>query len=236
MTTLRSLLVTLLVSVVASAAPVRIVLLQDKTGSSNWTRTPQLTVEDIDPLIDLLKTNGGEIGIGLIRDTSNRGLVRLRIDAAPDEPKIRQRTGRPYDDLRQAREYRVEYAKWEQLFPAWKNDVEGKIAGFKASVAPLLATNADARATDLWGAVQRADLMLSEPAATDISTHSWLLASTDGGHNRGRVLTRRLRSGARLVVINSAGTFGELAALQPLSFENIRASVRYVIQSERGGR
>src|SRR5512135_1608073 len=70
----------------AECIPVRVAIFQDKSGSTNWTGTPTLKVEDVEPLVDLLSYCGGELGFGLISDNSNRGLIRLIIDPQPMKP------------------------------------------------------------------------------------------------------------------------------------------------------
>jgi hypothetical protein len=229
------LLALLLVACLSYAAPIRIVVLQDKTESANWTRTPQITVADLDPIFDLLKQLSGELAFGLVRDSSNRGLVRVRIGAAPLEPRKPQRAGRSFDDMRSAREYREQHADWERKLVAWKTETEAKIVLFKAAVEPLIKQKADAPATDLWGAVRRADLLLAEPVAGHMTLHAWLLASTDGGHNRGPILNGELRSGARLVIVNAADESGSLASLHPLRFESLLAAIRFLVETESGG-
>ena len=62
---------------------VRAVVLQDQTGSVNWTRTPTLCYEDLKPLVNLVRERSGEVAFGLIRDSSNRGLIRLAV-TTPD--------------------------------------------------------------------------------------------------------------------------------------------------------
>src|ERR1039458_9044909 len=47
-----------------ASPPVIVALLQDQTGSTTWTRTPQLAPEEIEPLIPLLMRGGGELALG----------------------------------------------------------------------------------------------------------------------------------------------------------------------------
>ena len=76
--------ITIMITLAAAAAAqgrvaVRAVVLQDQTGSVNWTRTPTLCYEDLIPLVNLVRERSGELAFGLIRDSSNRGLLRLAI-------------------------------------------------------------------------------------------------------------------------------------------------------------
>lgn len=216
------------------AAPVRVVVLQDKTGSANWTRTPQLTLSDFDRLIDLLKARSGEVAFGLIRDSSNRGLLRLRIDSAPVAPEKPAQTGRVFDDARSVKAYRQANATYHRQLEQWQTATDASITLFKSSMGPLLDQPANARATDVFGAIRRGDLLLAEPQANGApAVHAWLIAATDGDHNNGPVMMGKLRSGARLVVINSAGRIGSLKVFAPITFESISSAMRFMIEAEK---
>jgi hypothetical protein len=236
MTTLRRLIAVLLTSITASGAPVRVVLLQDKTGSANWTRTPQLVITDFNPLMDLIKTNSGEIALGLIRDSSNRGLLRLRVDLPPVEPPKPVPTGRPFDDMRATKTYRTASTVYQNDLEAWQKRTESEIAAFKSQAVPLLEQKANAPATDVWGALVRADRLLSEPSPGGApSAHAWLLVASDLYHNAGPARTQGLSIRARLVVINSGQT-ASLAPLKPVRFEAIAPALRYVVDTEKGAK
>jgi hypothetical protein len=218
------------------AAPVRIVVVQDKTGSANWTRTPQLSVTDLDPLIELLKNTSGELALGLIRDSSNRGLLRLRIDLAPTPPAKPVTTGQPFADMRAAKAYRTAFALYQDDLDSWRKRTEANIAAFKSVAQDLLDQKANATATDVWGAVTRADRLLCEPPSPGApAPHLWLLVASDLYHNAGSARPQELRSGARLIVIN-AGQTASFTPLKPLRFEAIAPASRYVIDTENGGK
>jgi hypothetical protein len=70
------------------AAPVKVALMGDKTGSTEKTRTQQIQSEDRNQLVELISHCGGEIALGFVTDESNRSLVRLRVEVP--EPAQRQ--------------------------------------------------------------------------------------------------------------------------------------------------
>lgn len=229
-----SFILTVLLATRVCAAPVRIVVVQDKTGSANWTRTPQITVATLDPLIDLIKITSGELALGLIRDSSNHGLLRLRIDLAPAEPPKPVPTGRPFDDMRASKAYSAALTAHQGKFDAWQRRTESDIAAFKSQAQPLLEGKANANATDVWGAVVRADGLLSEPSPVGMaSAHVWLVVASDLYDNTSRAKPQELRSGAHLLVINSGQT-ASLAPLKPVRFEAIVPALRYVVDTEKG--
>lgn len=214
-------------------SPVRIAFLQDKTGSTSWTRTPQLTTQQLDLLIAVMRPIGGELGFGLIRNDSNRSLVRLRIETPPGRVAKPKKTGQLFKDALGMERYRTEQAKFQQELSLWEAETDRRIARFKKDVQPLLDSHADATSTDIWGAVRRADLFLAEnDAAWGCSTRRWAVFASDGLHNRHQVKPALLRSGARVLVINSAAEAGSLAALHPDAFESLEAAFRYISATE----
>src|SRR5437667_3246420 len=130
------------------ASPVKVAFLQDKTGSANWTRTPQPTVDELQMLIDLLRQTGGELGVGLIRDQSNRGLLRLRIDPPPRPVAKPLKTLRPFRDARRMEQYRKDTERYHGNLAGWTAETDRRIARFKTDALVLLDSPANARSTD----------------------------------------------------------------------------------------
>ncbi len=202
----------------AVCVPVRIALLLDQTGSANWTQTPQLRREDLEPLIELVKRCGGELGLGLIREQSNRGLVRLRLERPPEMPEV-------VNPLR-ALKIRPLY---EQRRKQWEAESAEQIRQFRETAALLLVRPANARCTDLWGAVLRADLFLAEEdAAWGAELSRWPVLVTDGQHNCGAGPVS-IRSQPSFVVVNGSASLGDLSPLRPLRFESVPAAFRFVV-------
>lgn len=80
----------------------RIVVLQDRTASAEVTRTAFLTMKDLDPALAWLgDAGGGEFGVGVISDDSNRSLARVRVPWRPETP-VKQETSNPFTALYQA--------------------------------------------------------------------------------------------------------------------------------------
>jgi len=208
-------------AVETNCAPVKIALLLDQTRSTNWTRTPQLRPEDLELLIELIKRCGGELALGLIRDESNRSLVRLRVERPPETPEapnpLRALKARPL---------------YERRRKEWETETAEGIRRFREAAAMLLERPADAGCTDLWGAVLRADLFLAEEDATwGAEISRWAVLVTDGHHNCGHGPVA-MHSGARLLVVNGSASLGSLAALKPARFESPQAAFRYVVQAQ----
>ena len=143
-------------------SPVKVAVLVDQTVSMTWSQTSPVTAESLGPLIEYLRRVSGELGITLIRDKSGYGLVRLRIEPAPEIGEAPKRTGRPFKDARAQSRRRREATEEQMRQSAWEEETNQRIEKFLAQVQPLLDRKNNARCTDLWTAVTRADSFLSE--------------------------------------------------------------------------
>ena len=213
-------------------AAVRIVALVDKTASTSWTGVPVVKVEDFDPLLALLARRGGELAVGLIRDQSNRGLLRLKVSPAPVAPQPPDPHQNPFLLAEARAAYETRLREHREQIEQRRRAVQQRMAEFRARLGELLEVNADARRTDVWDALRRAELFLSEPVNSGLAEpHNWILLVSDGEDNVGRPKVA-LRSGARLLVINSSATLGALAELDPLAFESFSAAIAFVVREE----
>jgi hypothetical protein len=209
--------------------PVRVVILQDKTGSATWTGTPFLQVGDLEPLFELLSYCGGELGLWLISDDSNRGLLRLNIDKPPIEPVEPPKEGNPYKVAEKYAAYRREANNFSNKLAVWEKESERRVAMFNADAELILKRSASARKTDVWGAIRRADLFLSESAsAWGQEPLCYAVLITDGKDNVRREKVRALGSAAKLLMVNASGSVGALEALNPLRFESIQSAARFI--------
>jgi hypothetical protein len=215
--------------------PVKVAVLQDKSKSINWTGTPTLKDEDLDPLIDLLSYCGGELGFGLISDDSNRGLVRLTIDFPPDQPMEPSKEGNPYKVAKKHEEYQRQMDEFNRRLAAWQEVSEQRIVKFKAQVNAILKREKLAKKTDVWDSLRRADLFLSEDdSAWGQRPLVYAVLITDGQDNVKKERIATMKSSAKLLLVNSFDSIGALKDLNPLKFESTESALRFIIaDSER---
>jgi hypothetical protein len=218
------------------ARPVRIATLQDKSNSSNSTRTTQLTADDFVVPINILRCTGGELSVGILDDTSNRSLVRLRIEMPPTAPTPPQasnvfvRANEGADYQRRLDEYNEDVGKWAA-------ETDKRVKRFLAQVAELLKQPPTARRTSVWNAVARADLMLNESDGTwPQPTRRYAILNSDCAETAGTKPVV-VKSGAQWIVVNGAGSVGVVAeALKPEQFENTAAAFQFIRAKELGGK
>jgi len=201
-------------------APLRACVMQDLTGSIVETRTPRITEGDLRALIDLIKDRGGELGLGIIQERSDRGLVRFAVDERPAAPPPE-----PHNPL-----YRPRWERERQQAEAernrWEAGLNTKVEAFlKEAHARLQARLAGA--TDVCGAIRRCDLMLAEPSKPE--TISFLVLISDGQHNvRRSACPESLTENARLLLVNGSDVQGIVEKYQPTRFESIAAAIKYI--------
>jgi hypothetical protein len=184
---------------------IKIALLQDKSGSTTQTRTPQVTMEHIDVLVKFIRPCGGEIGFGLINEQSNSSLHRLRIEpppiGAPTEP---ERNGNPFQVQRNLAEYRKLKARYEQVVQA-----------------------------DFFGGIQRANLFLSENSSAWPSPPRQFLLIVGDGIDNVKSKHEPLQKSTQLILVNGSASLGSLASFNPSRFENIESAIEFVSASEK---
>jgi hypothetical protein len=183
-------------------------------------------------LINLLRSRGGEIGFGLIREDSDRSLIRLRIERPPLEPERPAETGNPFRLIGSREHYERALADYESKHRAWETNTNRRVAAFRSVVKPLLDPASLAQASDVWGAVRRSHIFLSESAAAwGGNVSRWSVLVTDGQANAGASPVL-LEAGAPLLVVNGTGSVGALEHLKPQMFESVDAALREVIAVE----
>lgn len=208
----------------ALTAPVKIAVFNDKTRSADHTRTEQLQLADFDPPIKLLRVSGGEIAFGLIRDVSNRRLLRLRIETPPPAPPALNEVGNPFEVAQRRDAYLGQLEQYQADRQRWCRASEQRIAEFKKELEPLLAQRADAGRSDIWGALSRANLFLEErDTGWPSSVQLYVIVIGDGDDNVGAPVVT-LSGGVKLLLINGAGRVGALARLNPSLYESTKAA------------
>jgi hypothetical protein len=211
--------------------PVKIALVLDKSKSSPGMRTPTVSLDDVESLIDIVATCGGELAVGVIHDRITDPFVRMRLDAHPQKPADSQarnvlRRRDEQDEIDRA--YAEDLAHWE-------DEATSRIGAFGNRVAALIDHPADANWSPVWDSVARGDLFLSERESGRHANASrvLILVSDAVDDVRGVPAQRRtplqaLKSGARVLIVNGAGSAGSLGVLEPESFESFDAAARYV--------
>lgn len=213
--------------------PVRLALFIDKSKSviENDVRPPSL--EDLVPIIDRLGVAGGELAVGRIAVHSNISLERLRVEAPPGAPERPSEDMNPLD-LNDAMEaYTVAARAHEKQMETWTAEEAQKATEFLSRVRPILEGPPDASSTDIWGAVRRADMFLSEPSGpSNVEPVRILVLVTDGIDTaNSRPVTPSVPIQVAFV---GARDIERYQTLHPKLFESSASALRWVIETAQG--
>lgn len=226
------------------ASPVKVCILQDKSGSAGHTRTEQFTEAHIEPLLSLIRESGGEIAIGVIQEESDRSLTRIRMErmgAAPASRSKRPDKGNAIKLMQLQKEWDAKQVKWEATQAEYEKAVAEhnatmalRMSAFLRAIRSIIKRPANAPWTDIYGGLNRADLFLAEPDTIWHATpHKYLLIVSDGLHEGvDKPPVTVLRSDATLILANGAGSQGALEAFNAIRVESIDAAVEFIVASE----
>jgi hypothetical protein len=212
-----------------TAHPIKIITYQDESGSGLQTITPQLNVNDIEPLIKCIADYGTELGVGVIDKMSNKPLVRLFLKPPVrdfEEPDPKQN---PFLLIKERQNYQLKKEKYDQKNHSYRTRAEAEINRFREETKLLLAQPPDASQTNIFDAISRSNLFFSEDEASQSSVKKYLVLVSDGQHNAKGVPPVNLKSGVKVILINGSASVGSLAYLQPKCFESIPSSIRYIL-------
>jgi hypothetical protein len=215
--------------------PVRIALFQDKSGSSDTTRTAQLTQADLSAPISLLRCTGGELAVGVVDNVSKKSLARLRIEVPPWSPST-PAAANVFVRANEDAVYQQRLKDYQKDVEKWAAETDKRVEIFLAQVAELLKQPATANRTSVWNAVARADLMLNESDVTwPQPTHRYAVLNSDCQETAGTNPVA-VKSGAQWIVVNGAGSVGIADALNPERFENPVAAFEFIKAKELRGK
>ncbi|MFC1539889.1 hypothetical protein ACFL41_00200 [Gemmatimonadota bacterium] len=180
----------------------------------------------------MIRSRGGELAIGSLSQDSNQSMYRVRVEEPPQKPLQPVRNTNPFEYARQMGVLKEQLTRFEILFQAWEDISATSISEFEEYVEPILTQPRTAQLSDVWGAVRRAELFLTEEDLSWSQTpHEYLILVTDGEDNVG-VTPMTLTSGATVLLVNGSGALGCLASLKPHRFEAAAAAVRWIIARE----
>ena len=234
--------------------PTRIALIKDETLSIESHRITPMTLGEIQPLLDLLKQNGGEMALIGLCDNSDLPAVRVHISSPPRlSPANLQQANKPtapdtkgvspfkLEEIKT--DYQTKFARYQQLqqenevviqqhqkaLTQWQTDTEQKLEAFSTQIKPLLEKPATCQTTNVWASLRRADTYLSEvDGSWTYPPKNFALLVTDGLHNTDTPSVQ-MQSDAEILLVNGSGESGIFINFQHRSFEAVSAAVRYLV-------
>lgn len=219
----------------SSHVPALYAVFDDKSGSVKSARIAPIQEQDLMSIIDILRQTGGELSFGLIGESSDRPLLRLRISVPPPLPPKKD-SQNAFERAEQDSTFQEEMENYQAKRQQWEADVNQRINAFMEAVRPRLQEPAREKATDINSALARAELFLNEPDSVwpaETAKHKFIILNSDGISTVKRQPVE-IKSHARLLLINGSGSEGTIAALQPLRFESIQSAIAFIAATELG--
>lgn len=213
--------------------PALYAVFDDKSGSVKSARITPLREEDLGSLIDTMRLTGGELAFGLIGESTNRPLSRLRIPVPPPRPTKRD-VQNAFERAEQDALFQEQLEKYEGDMRDWKADVDRRVSAFLDAVRPRLQEKATAKSSPINAALTRSELFLNEPVtAWPNAPHRYIILNSDAiDTTKSPRVT--LKSGTTLVLINGSGSLGILESYKPLRFESVQAALDHITATEIG--
>ena len=214
-------------------APALYSVFDDKSRSVKSARIAPLQEQDLMALINILRRTGGELSFGLIGESSDRPLLRLRIPVPP-APPVKREVPNAFERAEQESVFQEEMESYEAKHQQWEMEANPRIDAFMQAARPRLQEPAKDKATDISSALARAELFLNEPGAVwPAETRRLIILNSDGIATT-NLKPVEIKSGARLLLINGSGSLGMLEPLHPLRFESKQAALDYIAATEPG--
>ena len=224
------------------SSPVRIYVAIDRTFSVSASKIPNLKLNNLQPLIELVKKVGGEIRVAEVCTSSARlnSFYLPEPPLAPQTPTPMPKSGtvnplelpklqKQYD--LQAKVYQQQLSAYRQAMASRQQEAQQNSAEFTTKISKVLAQPANCQASDVVGTNERGDLYLSEAGNWRQPPRNIALLITDGletAQNNPKQV--KFASNPQVLLVSSGGKAG---ILQPLlggnkPYESIEGAVRFI--------
>lgn len=229
--------------------PIKVCVVQDKTGSSAHYGTPQVSESDLTLLTDHLIEASGELGVGFLDEASNWPLTRMYVPLLADQP-VRQKTANPRKQLQNEIAYRKDLDDWVLMRDRRIQRAEDNTKMFFDSLHADLVRPPNAGQSDVAGSIVRCDRFLAEPTREwegktvlrslvmiSDAEHAVTAQSRAANDRIHAALPDNLESKPIIYVVNGEKHKGDLAGkYSVIAVESIRAAFRDIISRSNQGR
>jgi hypothetical protein len=219
-----------------ACVPRKVLVAVDQTGSRDWYGVVSLTPAQLELILEHLSgACGGEIALAAIRDESNLPFRRCDFSAAPaigplpDKPPS---PGNIFEVKRQRIAYEKAVASTAQELRTWQVQAATERAECAEKLNKVLGPAPLAHRTDVGGILNRGRLYFSEDDGAAAPIRKQFLMLSDGIDNMHREAPPTLGPSVELVLVNSAGSVGALAAYDPKRFESTDAALKYLFRPD----
>ncbi len=225
------------------SSPVRIYLAIDRTASVSTSKIPNLKLDNLQPLLELVKKVGGEVRVAEVCTSSDLRLNSFYLPEpplAPQPPAPMPKAGtvNPLELPKlqkqseiQAKAYQQQLSAYDRIMALRQQEAQRNSAEFTTKISKVLEQPPNCKASDLVGMVERGDLYLAEAGNWRQPPRNIALLITDGletAQNNPKQV--KFASNPQVLLVSSGGQTG---ILQPLlgsnkPYESIEGAVRFI--------
>ena len=227
----------------AISSPVRIYVAIDRTASVGASKIPTLKLDNLQPLLELVKKVGGEVRVAEICTSSDLRLNSFYMPEPPLAPQSPAPMPKPgtvnplelpklqkQSEL-EAKAYQQQLSAYDRVMALRQQQAQRNSAEFTTKISKVLEQPPNCKASDLVGMVERGDLYLSEAGNWRQMPRNIALLITDGLETvRNNPKKVEFASKPQVLLVSSGGRAG---ILQPLlgsnkPYESIEGAVRFI--------
>lgn len=225
------------------SSPVRIYVAIDRTASVSDSKIPSLKLDNLRPLLELVKNVGGEVRVAEVCTSSDLRLNSFYMPEpplAPQPPAAMPKSGtvnplqlpklqKQYD--LQAQAYQQQLSSYDRAVALRQQEAQRNSTEFTTKISKILEQPPNCKASDVVGTIERGDLYLSEAGNWRQPPRNIALLITDGLETaRNNPKKVQFASNPQVLLVSSGGRAG---ILQPLlgsnkPYESIEGAVRFI--------
>jgi hypothetical protein len=222
--------------------PLFVVLAIDRTGSKADNKLPDMTLAQVNLLVEGIRRRRGELRMTTISDNSDKAMPHIKFipSGKPPQAPIQKKTSesnllakvdiQEQQDLEMAT-YRKQKADFDKSQQAQEVADKAEIVNFTKIVQPLIERPANFPASDMRGIVLRGNLALQElqPVGKQ-SPRRVLFLITDGEHNATKdTKVPALDAQTELVIVSGGKGAGIFEPLNPKKYDSIDSAIDYIL-------
>jgi len=207
-----------------------VLLVQDVSGSIKGQGISRVQLTQIQPLIDMMLANGGELGFGIITEQVPPTFLRLVCSPPVSNVPNQAITGNVFARLEETSQRKHQLDEYNKEYANYGTQMKPRIQKFKEEVNGLLKIQA--KHSYVTDTLRRAEIYFAEQPQAKI----FLLLISDFQDNSKKTYTMKFPGNVIIYVVSANGSLGILEPYRDriLVFESIDSAITAITQKWKG--
>ena len=222
-------------SLSASAQPLKVCVIQDKSTSGISYGTPNMKYIQLLPILGAVDKRAGEMAYGLIQGESNKPLFRYYAPELPPKPVLDIEGLDPKGKRKALHVHKIKLASWFKKRSERSEYLEIKRHSFQLESKEDMELEFFASSSDIFGALHRCLLYLGE-ITPELSSNpaKYVVFISDNEHSgSSEPPVKKLPADVKLIIVNGRRWPGSLKHLSFTAFEGIDSAFRFVLSDSK---